>query len=442
MSKNMKNDIKTIKWDPTIFIKPPYITCPKCKKESFGVSGISSRHYSRKCKECYYPKGSERTTYFPLPELNKKVIYLDQFVISKMMIAINPNVSKSKKNKVDIYWDDLFNKLDRLVKLQLIICPSSSLHSEESLTSPYYEQLKSMYNLLSGGTKFKHIETIKLNQIFNHARDWITGNNQNSFEGDSADAIHGNINKWQNRIYVTVDFEQSENLVEQIRTVRVQIHEGLLEVFELWQNDKGKSFEDWYEHEREEYGKLIITTHENYILKRIKYDYGDRTITPEELIPPEYVSLRFHIKNEFSKVGVDENDLDSKLIEYFTSEDFKELPLVKISSMLFASLARKAASGQKRPPSRGMFDDTEFISNLLPYCDAMFLDNECHAYLNEDPLKLSDIYETEIFSSNTKEDFMEYLNDIESGASPMHMNEVRNVYGDDWPKPFREMYKY
>ena len=28
--------------------------------------------------------------------------------------------------------------------------------------------------------------------------------------------------------------------------------------------------------------------------------------------------------------------------------------------MLFASLARKAAAGQKNPPSRGMFDDTEF----------------------------------------------------------------------------------
>ena len=110
--------------------------------------------------------------------------------------------------------------------------------------------------------------------------------------------------------------------------------------------------------------------------------------------------------------------------------------------MLFASMARKAASGQKKPPSRGMFDDTEFISILLPYCDAMFLDKECHTYLNEDPLKLAHNHNTDIFSLNTKDNFMEYLDDIESSASPMHLNEVRNVYGDDWAKPFREMYKY
>ena len=35
---------------------------------------------------------------------------------------------------------------------------------------------------------------------------------------------------------------------------------------------------------------------------------------------------------------------------------------------------------------------------------------------------------------------MEYFDDIESSASVAHLDEVRNVYGDDWPKPFREMY--
>lgn len=441
MNKNMKNDVKTIKWDPKIFINPPYITCPKCKKETFGVLGIYSTSYCRRCKECLYPEGNERTTYYPLPELNKKVIYLDQLVISNMMFAINPNVSKSKKNKLEIYWDELFNKLDRLVKLQLIVCPKSSLHAEESLMSKYYEQIKSMYNLLSGGTKFEHLKTIESKQILDHARNWISGNNKNSFLAKKSDVLHGDINGWQDKIIVTVDFQRSEDMVEQIRTDRELVHEGLLELFKLWQNDKGMSFEDRYEHERKEYGKEILKFHENYILKCIKYEDGDTTITSEDLIPHEYVNLRYRIKNEFLKAGVDENHLDSKLMEYFTSEDFMNLPVVKISSMLFASLAREAASGQKKPPSRGMYNDTEFISVLLPYCDAMFLDKECHRYLRKGPLKLANIYDTNIYSLNTKDDFMRYLDDIESSASTMHLNEVRNVYGDDWLKPFREMYK-
>lgn len=93
----MKNDIKTIRLDPKIFINPPYITCPNCKKDSFGISGIFSRHFCRRCEECFYPQSNEGLEIFPLPELNKRVIYLDQLVISNMMFAINPKVSESKK---------------------------------------------------------------------------------------------------------------------------------------------------------------------------------------------------------------------------------------------------------------------------------------------------------------------------------------------------------
>lgn len=441
MGKTMKNDIKTIRWNPKLFIHPPYIACPKCKKETFGISGIFSRHYCRRCSDCYYPKGNERPEYFPLPELDKKVIYLDQFVISNMMIAINPNISKSKKNKLDIFWDDLFNKLDRLVKLQLIICPSSSIHKEESLMSKFNEQLQRMYNLLSGGTEFQHIGTIKSIQIINHARNWISRNNKNGFVVKNSDVIDGDLNGWQRRINVSVDFEHSENMVEQIRIEREQIHGGLIEEFKLWQTDNGMSFNDWDKHYKKDYGKFILTHYEKFIRKCINYENGDKTITVKDLIPSEYVVLRFLVKNEFLKAGVDKNQTDSKLIEYFSSEDFMNLPIVKISSMLLASLAGKAASGQKRPPSRGMFDDTEFISILLPYCDAMFLDKECHTFLSQDPLKLAHNYNTDIFSLNTKDDFMEYLDNIESSASSTHLNEVRNVYGEDWPKPFREMYK-
>ena len=125
------------------------------------------------------------------------------------------------------------------------------------------------------------------------------------------------------------------------------------------------------------------------------------------------------------KAGVDEKHIDSKLIEYFTSDEFMELPVVKISSMLFASMARKAASGKKKLPSSGTFNDTEFISILLPYCDAMFIDKEFDAYLNEEPLKSSALNETKIFSQIRKEDFMEYFDDIESSASVSHLDECR-----------------
>lgn len=75
------NTTKTLKIDPSMFIRAPYEDCPKCKRtDTFGVStSIGRDSYTKKCKECFYVES------YKLPKLNKKIIYLDQFVISDMM---------------------------------------------------------------------------------------------------------------------------------------------------------------------------------------------------------------------------------------------------------------------------------------------------------------------------------------------------------------------
>lgn len=148
---------KFLKIDPRIFISPPFIKCPKCKKsDSFGVLMITGQHYTRRCRECWF------TESYGLPELRKKIIYLDQFVISHMMKAINHRLGKTEK--IDPFWLKLFERLDRLVKLQLIICPDSTFHRNESLLS-HYQALKRMYEHLSGGVTFYDSLTIRRLQI-------------------------------------------------------------------------------------------------------------------------------------------------------------------------------------------------------------------------------------------------------------------------------------
>lgn len=119
---------KTITIDPKMFIGKPFIVCPKCKKQdSYGLLMVNPSSYTKRCKECWYSKN------YLLPQLNKKVIYLDQFVISNMMKAINDQLGK--KEKVDKVYLKLFEELDKAVKLQLVICPDSTYHREESLLS-------------------------------------------------------------------------------------------------------------------------------------------------------------------------------------------------------------------------------------------------------------------------------------------------------------------
>ena len=77
----------------------------------------------------------------------KKVVYLDQFVISEIVNAIDPP-------RVDPFWRQVFEALERVSKLQLVVCPWSPIHRDESLLSGRFERLQQMYEHLANGVRF------------------------------------------------------------------------------------------------------------------------------------------------------------------------------------------------------------------------------------------------------------------------------------------------
>ena len=75
--------------DPRAWINPPYHACPFCAvRDSYGVLMIAGRGYVRRCRECM------KDETFPLPPAPKKLLYLDQFVISKLMFVLNSGAQR------------------------------------------------------------------------------------------------------------------------------------------------------------------------------------------------------------------------------------------------------------------------------------------------------------------------------------------------------------
>jgi hypothetical protein len=136
------------------------------------------------------------------------------------------------------------------------------------------------------------------------------------------------------------------------------------------------------------------------------------------------------IYTAFESEGIRKNDILTKRIEYLNSIALMTVPFIKINSMLWAALARKASSGRKKPPNQGMANDITLLSLIIPYCDAMFIDNECRSYLTEMPLKTAINYGTRFFSQNNKDEFINYLDEIKFSASKEHLDKVKEVYGD------------
>lgn len=421
-------------FDPTSLIRPPFIHCPKCAEQTFGMASIGGNYYFRRCKACFFGR------MFTLPALCKKVIYLDQFALSNMMKALNPD-TKAHKKGIDLFWLTLFKKLDRLYKLQLIVCPDSSVHEKESRVSSHFDAIKRVNELLSGEVCFQDIETIRNLQMLTHCQNWISGNHDKRFEFQIDSVVYGNINHWTDVIYVSSTMPWQPEWIEALRNNRVQLHERISEVFSRWQTETGQSFDFWFHEELNDYGVSILKEVINYNERIIPVLSGEREMHLSDFIVPPAVKTYEIVFEVFKTTGLAGKDLGAKLYEYFRSPALVSLPFLRLSSMIFASVARKAAAGMKKLPSQGLSSDVDALSTLLPYCDAMFIDNECRAYFREEPLRSELLsFGTQLFSLSNKEAFLEYLDAIEASITEEHLQLIQLIYGDGWGEPFTTVF--
>jgi hypothetical protein len=387
--------------------------------------------YRRRCRECWF---SER---YDLPEIRKKVIYLDQMAISEMMKALNP--SSPAYERVDPFWRELFETLDMLKKLQAIVCPDSDTHRAESAVAPDPGALRRMYELLAFGITFNDGHSIRNAQIAEYLRHWLRGEPDHELELDVEDVTHGGVHKWEEHFFISVGGLDPEGWVDSLREQRERTAEGIATVHERWRTSD-LSFDDLYRTELEAFGRTVLQVYVDEARRR-QEAINQGILDLEILLPSTVSQLVGTIHHVLRDEGVPGEELWTKTIEFLQPETLDRIPYVRTSSMLYAALARKAQAGQVRPPSRGMVNDVQVVSALLPYCDAMFLDNEMAGLLGEEPLRTSLDWGTHVFSWNTRDNFLEYLDAIRAGVSEEHVALVETVYGPDWDTPYTTLYE-
>lgn len=416
-----------------MLISRPFIKCPYCGKDAFGITYISSDRYFRRCKNCYKPNGHEELQSYPLPTLNKKVIFLDQFVISNILRFLHPKLRMEKANNL---WGEIYQLLESATKGQMIICPYHNIHLDESLQWEYYEDAKRLLEHLSNNTSFHNIRSIGLSQLVCHAENWIQGNECPIYDFNPNRIVNGQINEWLKKIYFVFPKHYLLDSKEQKRGMISIRHKSLADVFERWQREENKSFRDWFEEEALSYGKHVLKVYRAHSVKLRRLGDARWNLDQDELLGPLTNDDYLLVELSFENTELVGNKLRKKVEKYFLDPSLINIPVNKITAMLWATIARKAASGQKRPPNRGMANDIDVIAALLPYCDAMFIDKECYAYLNESPLNQEVAkYDTRIFSLANSEEFLGYLNDIINSISDEQLSALRAVYGDEWDKP-------
>jgi hypothetical protein len=244
---------------------------------------------------------------------------------------------------------------------------------------------------------------------------------------------------------VRVNMRPYDGQLEAVHKERNSLYESMKSIFARWQSEKDKKFDDWFKEEGYAFGKGTIQAHLKFLqkqddfMKKYATEYVDGKepeVDLDSVLPPASSELIQALLRELRGRGIDGSDAIKKIIEYLSSQYVLDIPSIRISSLLYASIARKAANGQKEPPNKGTFTDINAISSLLPYCDAMFVDNGMAALLKESPLnKELAVYAAKVFSPNTKEEFLQYLDSLEQEADPSHLELIQDAYGETWLEP-------
>lgn len=430
---------KSLTFSRKDLICEPYRICPNCGHKSFGLvfSVGGGQSFSRECLNCWHGEN------YKLPEIKKKVIYLDQFAISNMMKALNPeHPSHQKINLEQPFWLEIYKKLDVLSKLELIICPDSHHHRHESVVmGNNFEVMELIYEHFSGGNTFYDHHTISRFQIIEHFRNYLDGHSEITPVFQVDDIIHGSgsIHEWRGNMRVSVRHRPKKEEIEGLLKNRDETYKLFLPIFERWREEGGKTFKDFMIEETRGFGKdvwQVFTKHAKRQAELPEKYLKTGKLDLEDVFPPQTNDLLNDMFSEVTKREITGEEALNKMNEYFNSEDILIVPSMKIHSMLLASIARQATLGRVHPPSKGIFTDIEAISDFLPFCDAMFIDNENANLLTTNPIKKELNFPTLIFSVKTKDRFMEYLDSIQNNASPEHIKLVKDMHSDSWPTPY------
>ena len=407
-------------FDPRKLIMGPFIKCPKCHRNDFGILTVGPHSFERRCRDCWH-----NARYY-LPDVKKTIIYLDQFAVTNLML-----VRTKSPRRPDSFYFTLYEKLMRLSMLQAIVCPYSNAHRDESVVYPDHKALRNGYEMFAHSVYFESFEIIRHCQIIDRVSKAIHDDSPCSV--GRKDVLAGdNPDVWIHRIRVSVDMVSPTGFVEKLHEWRGKSHAGLIDVFtNTWKKQPERTWEHWRDSEAQSCGPQLMRLFLEYAKKWDDITHGRREVEGlDDMAPAPVVLLCNGIMARFRNAGHSVKNSMKLTAGFFHSKAMTLLPYVQISCSLYASLAKKAFS-QVKPPTQGFFSDVDVMSCLLPYCDAMFMDRECAAYWKEIQTSPSRRlpYETRVFSLAAKKEFLDYLDELERAVPEVQRRYALEVYG-------------
>ncbi|WP_223181930.1 hypothetical protein [Pseudomonas fragi] len=385
--------------------------CPRCKaQQCFGNVSVRRDHVLRGCRYCKYH--SE----IWLPEIRKKVVYLDQFFFSAAFRGEDPRFVEAAE------------RVKQAAHLQLLVAPYSSIHEDETHQWRGHKgftkaDLMEFIKAAARGVEFQRDYEVESVQITKAWSAFLKGGpTQYIFEDH--DAIEGDLAEWDD--YYRIDVSGYFKDIEMVRSLKGEAVDALLNVFDNWRKST-QTFEQDVALDMLTAGNNYLNT---YITMAVRLAKGDF----DALLDSPMVTK---VVESMLRWLPDDHPLEQRLqrcADFFGSEHFNQVPNLHISSRMFAtlkSMVRRGAYSNRKEARRrlnGVFEDIRHISLYAPYCDAFFMDQPMAEIARQPGVDLENRYSVRIFSLNNLTEFYEWIDSLVAGMTDEHRAGVESAY--------------
>lgn len=302
-----------------MFELPPFRKCPKCRADSFGTLSVGGNTVTKRCKDCRYSDDEI------LPEVDKCVVYLDQFAVSELY--------KTKEGKrrpgapSEKFWQSCYALADLAYKRQQVIFPASNLHSDETIVWHSPSELRLAHEMFGGETFFDRTDEIATNQEWEFAEAYISGSGRPALTFNVDEILSGDRNNWLPIYHISVNSDYSI-FAPSLRKDRSTAESSLTRLAEGWATSR-RTFDQILKHELSSYGSAMREALRDQVAKtQAAFATND---------PSSVLELRFGLMNRYRQLadmfvdrGVPLSDAFNEVSKFLDWPGNQEQPAHKI----------------------------------------------------------------------------------------------------------------
>lgn len=402
---------------PFTWERAPWSRCPQCREEIFGFFGGGDQAIAWRCSRCRY------TEHEPLLEVDKKVIYIDQFVFSELFKL---KAGTRREDKLTPFWQEVFRLLHRVVHLQQAVLPHSNIHHAETVVSAWPRELREAYEAMGGDIRFVDTNDVQMREVTEFATAYVE-QREPRLTFDVDEVLNGQRNKWLPDMRAVVGTDYSR-FAAGTRRRRDAVGQSVDELIASWR-DRGHGFDEVLNIELNAYYRSRVEALKAW---RANYERAEASGDPFESLNQSMS----HICRELSmldrllrKAGIPEGSHDLARNSFWLWDRNREMPFGRILAYMFAALAGQVKAGRKKGVSAGFMNDVEAVAAYAPFVDPMFIDKECALLLTQGRPARELEYKARIFSLTNRDEFLVYLEGLEAQADEETRRHSKVIYG-------------